>query len=208
MAKRSLLPASKKGRFELYTIRPDGSGERRLTTAGGNKEHPRWSPDGRFLIYSSDSGGKGIWSMRADGTAPRRISPPAWRQPTRSGASAGRVFFLCYICYSPTASLLIHPNRRRKESIMSRLLLTLVIAISLAMTFGCAMKSKKTPTAAPAPQQSTTTTTTPDDSLAGDQGQIREETIARDAANDDNDRTFNAAGETGPGRLASGPLFL
>ena len=61
---------------------------------------------------------------------------------------------------------------------MSRLLLTLVVAISLAMTFGCSMKSKKTPTAAPAPQQSTTTTTTPDDSLAGDQGQIREETIA------------------------------
>lgn len=63
-------------RFELYTIRPDGSHERRLTTTEGNKEHPRWSPDGRFLIYSADSGGKGIWSMRADGTAPHRISPP------------------------------------------------------------------------------------------------------------------------------------
>lgn len=64
------------GRFELYTIRPDGSAERRLTMTGGNKEHPRWSPDGRFLIYSADNGGKGIWAMRADGTAPHRISPP------------------------------------------------------------------------------------------------------------------------------------
>lgn len=64
------------GRFDLYTIRPDGSNERRLTNGPGNKEHPRWSPDGRFLIYSSDSGGKGIWMMRADGSAPRRVSPP------------------------------------------------------------------------------------------------------------------------------------
>ena len=75
------------GNFELYTIRPDGSNERRLTTAAGNKEHPRWSPDGRFLIYSADSAGKSIWSMRADGTAPHRISPlgleathPVWSQ--------------------------------------------------------------------------------------------------------------------------------
>jgi peptidoglycan-associated lipoprotein len=51
------------------------------------------------------------------------------------------------------------------------------MAFSLTMTFGCAMKSTKTPTAT-APQQSTTTTATPDDSLRGDQGQIREETIA------------------------------
>ena len=61
---------------------------------------------------------------------------------------------------------------------MSRLFLALLMVFSLTMTFGCAMK--KTPTTAPSLQQSTTTTTTatPDDSLAGDQGQIREETIA------------------------------
>ena len=63
---------------------------------------------------------------------------------------------------------------------MSRSLLTLLMVFSLTITFGCAMKSAKSAPPAPALQQSTptTTTTTPSDPLAGDQGQIREETIA------------------------------
>ena len=61
--------------FDIYSVRPDGSDERRLTFGSGNKEHPRWSPDGRFLVYSSDeSGKKAIYIMRADGSGQRRIS--------------------------------------------------------------------------------------------------------------------------------------
>jgi TolB protein len=72
--------------FDIYTIKPDGTDERRLTFGPGNKEHPRWSPDARFLVYSSDQhGGRGIYIMRADGTGIQRISSsggqsqhPAW----------------------------------------------------------------------------------------------------------------------------------
>ena len=75
--------------FDIYTIKPDGSDERRLTFGPGTKEHPRWSPDGRFLVYSSDQGGSNaIYIMRADGTGNRRISAgggscqhPAWSGP-------------------------------------------------------------------------------------------------------------------------------
>ena len=74
------------GNFDIYTIRADGSEERRLTFGTGSKEHPRWSPDGRFIVYSSDQGGsKAIYMMRADGSGNRRVSPsggasqhPAW----------------------------------------------------------------------------------------------------------------------------------
>ena len=60
---------------------------------------------------------------------------------------------------------------------MSRLLLTLIMASSLAMTFGCAMKKTATSsTSAPSLQQSTSTTAA-SDPLRGEQGQIREETI-------------------------------
>ena len=59
---------------------------------------------------------------------------------------------------------------------MSRLLLTLIMASSLAMTFGCAMKAATNSTTDPSQQQQTSTTTK-DDSLRGEQGQIREETI-------------------------------
>jgi TolB protein len=67
----------KEGYFDIYTIRTDGTDERRLTFGPGNKEHPRWSPDGRFLVYSSDENGKkAIFQMRADGTGNRKISEP------------------------------------------------------------------------------------------------------------------------------------
>jgi peptidoglycan-associated lipoprotein len=59
---------------------------------------------------------------------------------------------------------------------MSRLLLALFMVFSLATSFGCAMKSAKSTTTDPSRQQQTSTTTM-DDSLRGDQGQIREETI-------------------------------
>ena len=50
------------GDFEIYTVRPDGSGVRRLTHTGGNDAHGIWSPDGGREInvlstreYDSDS---------------------------------------------------------------------------------------------------------------------------------------------------------
>ncbi|RLB69792.1 MAG: Tol-Pal system beta propeller repeat protein TolB, partial [Deltaproteobacteria bacterium] len=75
------------GVFNVFTIREDGTDERQLTFGSGSKEHPRWSPDGRFLVYSNDlqDGEKSIWIMRADGTGGRKISArgghdshPAW----------------------------------------------------------------------------------------------------------------------------------
>ena len=75
------------GSFNIFTIREDSTDERQLTFGAGSKEHPRWSPDGRFLIYSNDLNGgeKSIWIMRSDGTGAKRISArggndshPAW----------------------------------------------------------------------------------------------------------------------------------
>ena len=59
---------------------------------------------------------------------------------------------------------------------MSRLLLTLIMASSLAMTFGCAMKAATSSTSDPSLQQSTSSPAA-SDPLRGEQGQIREETI-------------------------------
>lgn len=62
------------GGFQIYTISPDGSNDTRLTTLGSN-EHPRWSPDGRFIVFSSSrDGGNAIYLMRADGSGQTRIS--------------------------------------------------------------------------------------------------------------------------------------
>jgi TolB protein len=66
---------------EIYVVRPDGSGLKRLTRTRGNVEvlgddgWPRFSPDGRQIVFSSNRTGDGeIWIMRADGSAERRLA--------------------------------------------------------------------------------------------------------------------------------------
>ncbi len=41
------------GNFDIYTIKPDGSGLKRLTTDPGNEAHSVWSPDGKWIAFSS-----------------------------------------------------------------------------------------------------------------------------------------------------------
>ena len=48
---------------DIYVMRPDGSGVRRLTCA--RAEAPAWSPDGRFIVSSAPGG---LFVMRADGS--------------------------------------------------------------------------------------------------------------------------------------------
>ena len=60
--------------LNIYTIRADGSGYRRLTNSGGQHESPTWAPDGRFLMYSSLR--DGAWQrdlIRDDGHGQRQL---------------------------------------------------------------------------------------------------------------------------------------
>lgn len=60
--------------LNIYTVAPDGSGAVRLTS-GGSNENPVWSPDGRFIAFSSTrAGAADIYVMRADGTQVRRLT--------------------------------------------------------------------------------------------------------------------------------------
>jgi TolB protein len=63
---RSILFASQRDRsdgyMDIYVMRPDGTGVRRLTIANG--ETPAWSPDGRYIVFSAG----GLFVMRADGS--------------------------------------------------------------------------------------------------------------------------------------------
>ena len=63
---RSILFASGRDHTDnykdIYSMRPDGSGLRRLTTTRG--ETPAWSPDGSHIVFSLG----GLFVMRADGS--------------------------------------------------------------------------------------------------------------------------------------------
>ncbi|XP_020212488.1 uncharacterized protein LOC109797018 [Cajanus cajan] len=90
------------GSFELYLIRPDGSGLRKLVESGsgGRANHPYFSPDGKRLTFTSDYAGISaepisnphhyqpygeIFSVRLDGSDIKRLThnsyedgTPAW----------------------------------------------------------------------------------------------------------------------------------
>jgi Tol biopolymer transport system component len=71
---------------DLWTIRPDGSGERRLTSDGGAKRSVSWSPDGTRLLYTdTEDASTRIYTVGLDGSPPAALSPagatdfsPAW----------------------------------------------------------------------------------------------------------------------------------
>jgi TolB protein len=45
------------GRFQIFTIKLDGTEVRQLTR-DGNSEDPSWGPDGRYLVFSSKRSGR------------------------------------------------------------------------------------------------------------------------------------------------------
>ena len=56
------------GNFDICTINPDGTDMKRLTDSAGNDESPCWSPDGRYIIFTSNrTGHYQLYIMTANG---------------------------------------------------------------------------------------------------------------------------------------------
>lgn len=84
------------GDYEVFTIAPDGSGVKRLTSAIGNDAHQGWSPDGQHIVFASSRMGfkdEGAYTdapqpygelfvMRADGTDLRQLTDNQWEEGT------------------------------------------------------------------------------------------------------------------------------
>jgi dipeptidyl aminopeptidase/acylaminoacyl peptidase len=58
-------------RTAIFTIRPDGSGERQLTNGTSSEGFPAWSPDGRLIAYAAADR---LWTMSSDGSNPHPLT--------------------------------------------------------------------------------------------------------------------------------------
>jgi Tol biopolymer transport system component len=89
------------GDYEIYSIRADGSGLRRLTRSPGNDAHNAWSPDGKWIAFTSARGGfkdeallhpanpqpyGEIYVMRADGSDAHALTDEPFEKGTPTWA--------------------------------------------------------------------------------------------------------------------------
>jgi Tol biopolymer transport system component len=84
------------GDYEIYSIAPDGTNVKRLTSAIGNDAHQGWSPDGEHIVFASSRMGfkdEGpytdapqpygeLFVMRADGTGVEQLTDNQWEEGT------------------------------------------------------------------------------------------------------------------------------
>jgi Tol biopolymer transport system component len=98
------------GDFQLFTVRPDGSGVHQLTDTPMINAHSAWSPDGEWVVFTSGRMGfkdemalfdglpqpyGEIFAMRVNGTDVRQLTDNKWEEATVAWApeskSSGKV---------------------------------------------------------------------------------------------------------------------
>jgi uncharacterized repeat protein (TIGR01451 family) len=65
------------GNIDIYTVNPDGSDVRQLTTDSGLDFNPAWSPDGQKISFDRRACfncAGGIWTMNADGSGQTQLA--------------------------------------------------------------------------------------------------------------------------------------
>ncbi len=118
---------------DLWTMRPDGTDQTRLTSLPGNEEQATWTADGSKLAFSHERQGYSINVVNADGTGLRRLvdgHSPSW------SPDGSHIVFSCFrLCFAtadgtlladglPAATSLESPGQARWSPDGSRIAFT------------------------------------------------------------------------------------
>jgi len=75
------------GNLDIYSVAPNGGQVRRLTENHGKNEDPCWSPDGRYILFSSNrTGAYKLYIMNANGQNQLKITSSAGNHTAPSWA--------------------------------------------------------------------------------------------------------------------------
>jgi Tol biopolymer transport system component len=98
---------------EIYVMRSDGSGLRQLTRDSANDLDPRWSPDGRLIIFSratdvvgGNTGSPDIWVMNPDGSNKRVLYHGVGQEHEPAYSPDGR--YIAFAQSDPGIGLRVH----------------------------------------------------------------------------------------------------
>lgn len=81
--KQIVFISNRSGLAQVWRMETDGTNQTQLTS-GDFKDRPRWSPDGRWIVYTSQGTGTGLWKMPADGGEPIQLTDRRVRFPAIS----------------------------------------------------------------------------------------------------------------------------
>jgi Tol biopolymer transport system component len=90
-----VFASDRSGNYQIYSVHADGSRLGQLTRNHASDKAPRFSPDGRRIVFtrSTNCCGPGLWVMKANGSRQRRLaaygSNPAWSPDSRRIAYVG-----------------------------------------------------------------------------------------------------------------------
>jgi len=83
--------SNREGRFELYLMNADGTGQRALTNSAYGNAWPQWSPDGSHIVFASSRDGDWeIYTMAATGNGARRLTWSAGRDAHPAFLASGQ----------------------------------------------------------------------------------------------------------------------